>query len=378
MPVRHVLVVDDSKSARLMLRKILQGLGMTVDTADSAEEALDYLRSQKPDAIFMDHTMPGLDGLAALRRIRSEPDTAAIPVAMYTSKDEPAYRNEAHAAGAVGVLSKPATPEALSAVLARMNALLDAAMHPPVAPALASEGVTAEWVEKLFLEKSERVFYDAVESQVLPLINDVIAKLRLELELNQEEASNRIATQVLEARLATWQPAPTALADTQGTVETVLRTQLPPLLEERLKTFRREGQAEAEQLTREIATQVCQDRLHGFTDQLVRPLSARFAEEVRKAGVSARESAIEAACEAAREAARETAHEAAREAALQAVAETPAASADAQENPATVAGRVARELWAEAQRDLRRRIYLAAGGAAVVGIGAALLAYGLR
>ena len=82
MPVRHVLVVDDSKSARLMLRKILQGLGMTVDTADSAEEALEYLRSQKPDVIFMDHTMPGMDGLTALRRIRSEPATAAIPAAV--------------------------------------------------------------------------------------------------------------------------------------------------------------------------------------------------------------------------------------------------------------------------------------------------------
>ena len=48
MPIRHVLVVDDSKSARLMLRKILQNLGMTVDTADSAEEALAYLRDRKP------------------------------------------------------------------------------------------------------------------------------------------------------------------------------------------------------------------------------------------------------------------------------------------------------------------------------------------
>ncbi|HCB14545.1 MAG TPA: response regulator, partial [Gammaproteobacteria bacterium] len=60
MPVRHVLVVDDSKSARLMLRKMLQGFGMTVDTAESAEEALNYLRDRQPDAIFMDHTMPGM------------------------------------------------------------------------------------------------------------------------------------------------------------------------------------------------------------------------------------------------------------------------------------------------------------------------------
>jgi CheY-like chemotaxis protein len=271
-----------------MLRKILQSLGMTVDTVDSGEEALDYLRGQKPDVIFMDHTMPGMDGLTALRRIQSNPDTAAIPVAMYTSKDEPAYRNEAHAAGAVDVLSKPATLEALGVILERMSSLLDATVRSPEALASVSEGVTAEWIEKLILEKSERVFYDAVESQVLPLINDVLAKLRMELELNQEETSGRIASQIVETRLASWQPPPTP-ADAQETVETVLRAQLPPLLEERLKTYRREGQAETERLTRGIATQVCQSRLHEFTDQLVKPLSARFAEEVRNAGVAAQE-----------------------------------------------------------------------------------------
>ncbi len=369
MPVRHVLVVDDSKSARLMLRKILQSLGMTVDTVDSGEEALDYLRGQKPDVIFMDHTMPGMDGLTALRRIQSNPDTAAIPVAMYTSKDEPAYRNEAHAAGAVDVLSKPATLEALGVILERMSSLLDATVRSPEALASVSEGVTAEWIEKLILEKSERVFYDAVESQVLPLINDVLAKLRMELELNQEETSGRIASQIVETRLASWQPPPTP-ADAQETVETVLRAQLPPLLEERLKTYRREGQAETERLTRGIATQVCQSRLHEFTDQLVKPLSARFAEEVRNAGVAAQESAVAAA--------REAALRAAREAALKAVAEAHAASASVEESPAVVATRTTREFWAEVQRDLLWRIYLAAGGAAAVGIGAALLVYGLK
>ena len=369
MPIRHVLVVDDSKSARLMLRKILQNLGMTVDTADSAEEALTYLRDRKPDVIFMDHTMPGMDGLTALRRIRSEPATASIPAAMYTSKDEPSYRNEAHAAGAVDILSKPATPEALSALLERMNTLLDAAVRPPAAPAPAGEGITAEWIEKLILEKSEQVFYNAVESQVLPLINDVVAKLRLELELSQEEASSRIAAQAIEKRLANWPPPPPPL-DAQGAVEAVLQAQLPPLMEERLKTFQREGRAAAEQLIQEIATRVCQGQLHTFTDQLASQLSTRFSEAMRKASVTAQEAAVEAA--------RETARETARDAALQTVAETRAVARTAEESPTATAVRVARSLLAESRRELRRLIYLAAGGAAAVGIGAALLVYGLR
>jgi CheY-like chemotaxis protein len=372
MTVRHVLVVDDSKSARLMLRKILQGLGMTVDMAESAEDALNYLRAQRPDAIFMDHTMPGMDGLEALRRIKNDPATVQIPVAMYTSKDEPAYRNEAQGAGAIDVLTKPATSQALGALLERMNALLDAA-PPPAAPPPTGEGITAESIEKLILEKSEQVFYNAVESQVLPLINDVIAKLRLEWELNQEEVSNRIAAQVVETRLARWQPPP---VDAQGAVETVLRSQLPPLLEERLKTFQREGRPEAEQLFREIAAQICQNQLHTFTNQLVTQLSTRFAEALQKAEVAVHEAAVATA--------RETALAVTRETASQAVAEAHAASTSVEESPAAAAAasaaavQEARNMLAEAQHDWQRRMYLTAAGAAAVGIGAALLVYVLK
>ena len=371
MPVRHVLVVDDSKSARLMLRKMLQGLGLTVDTADSAEEALSYLHSQKPDAIFMDHTMPGMDGLTALRQIHSRTETAAIPVAMYTSKDDPAYQDEARAAGAISVLTKPATPEALSALLEQMHALLDAAAHTGPALAAVEAGVSAEWVEKLITEKSERLFYDAVESQVLPLINDVVAKLRLELELSQEDISSRIAAQMLETRLATWQPSAPEPMNIEGPVETALRTQLPSLVEEQLKTFQQQGQADHEKRVREIANQVCKSELHEFSGQLVRQLSTRFTDAVRKMGASARDQAVDAA--------RESALTAAREVALQAIADAKVVtSANAEESPTAAAQRAARDLWTEAQRSLRQRIYWTAGAAAALGMGAALLVYGLR
>lgn len=371
MPIRHVLVVDDSKSARLMLRKILQNLGMTVDTAGSAEEALDYLHKQKPDVIFMDHTMPGMDGLTALRRIRSEPATATIPTAMYTSKDEPSYRNEAHAAGAVDVLTKPATPETLSALLERMNTLLDAAAHPSAASTPASEGITTEAIEKLIIEKSEQAFYDAVESQVLPLMNDVIAKLRLELELHQEETVSRIA-QAIETRLASWQPPSPPTVETGVALETALRNQLPPLLEERIKIVQREGRTETESLIREIALQVCQSQLHTFTDQLAPQLSARFTEALQKAEVATREAAITAAQASAQQAARQ----AARETALQVVAD--ARAANVEETPAAAAVRVTRKMLAEAQRDWQRRLYLAMAAAALIGISAALWVYVLR
>ena len=217
MPVRHVLVVDDSKSARLMLRKMLQGFGLTVDMAESAEDALNYLRDQRPEAILMDHTMPGMDGLTAVRQIRNDPATAAIPIAMYTSKDDPGYQMQARAAGAIGVLTKPAMPDVLGVTLERMHQAFDAASISSAALVAPAAGITIEQVEKLALEKAEMVFYEAIESQVLPLINDVIAKLRRDKYGISSERRARLIDQLelqleeLEAAIGAGMPLSTAL-----------------------------------------------------------------------------------------------------------------------------------------------------------------------
>ena len=367
MPVRHVLVVDDSKSARLMLRKMLQGFGMTVDTVDSAEAALSYLRDEQPDAIFMDHTMPGMDGLTAVRQIRNSPAGASMPIAMYTSKDEPSYQDEARAAGAVGVLSKPAIPETLRAILEQFNALFDAANAPPpsppefVAAASAAEGVTADWVGAIALEKAERVFYESIETQVLPLINDVVAKLRRDVEISQQETCNRIASRICAEQLAAWQPPEPREVQPS---EAALRAQMLTLMEQRLETYRSEARPDLEALAREVAGQVCQHQLHDLSNRLVRQLSLRFTEATQKAGKDAREAAVKVAREMASQA---------TAAAENAVAKLAAGQADV----AAAAEQTTRQLW-DAQRDLRQRIHLAAGWAAAAGIGSAVLAYVLR
>ncbi|MDG4554673.1 MAG: response regulator [Candidatus Competibacter sp.] len=372
MPVRHVLVVDDSKSARLMLRKMLQGFGMTVDTVESAEEALSYLRAQRPDAIFMDYTMPGMDGLMAVRQIKSSPATASIPVAMYTSKDEPSYQDEARAAGAIGVLSKPAMPETLGAILEELSALFDAAniaspgSPEPVAPPTAA-GMTVDGVGAIALEKAEQVFYEAIETQVLPLINDVVAKLRRDLETSQQETCGQIATRVCAERLAAWQPPEPH--ETQPS-EATLRAWILPLMEQRLETHRREARTDLEKLVREVAGQICQDQMHELSGRLVRQLSLRFVDATQKAGDDAREAAVKVAREVASQAA----------AAAKSAAESTVGQADAATvaNAAAAAEQTARLLWADAQRDLRRSVRLAAGCAAAAGIGAAVLVYVLR
>lgn len=121
MSALRTLVVDDSASARNMLKRLLERKGVQVDQSESGVQALDYLKTQKPDIIFMDHTMPGMSGLEAVRVLRSNPDTAAIPVVMYTSENDEAYKQEALASGAAGVIPKPATWNKISEVLATVT-----------------------------------------------------------------------------------------------------------------------------------------------------------------------------------------------------------------------------------------------------------------
>ena len=66
---KTALIVDDSKSARVVLKRVLETHDLDVDTTESAEEALDYLIGNRPDVIFMDHLMPGMDGFEAVSAI---------------------------------------------------------------------------------------------------------------------------------------------------------------------------------------------------------------------------------------------------------------------------------------------------------------------
>lgn len=111
------LLVDDSRSARFALRKLLERNGIQVDVADNATQALEFLNDRHPDIIFMDHFMPGMDGFEAARIIRNGPATADIPIVMCTSNEGDEYFQEAKANGANAMLTKPATAPKLLQVL---------------------------------------------------------------------------------------------------------------------------------------------------------------------------------------------------------------------------------------------------------------------
>jgi len=122
---KRALIVDDSRSARVILSRMLEQHGLAVDTAESAEQALEYLRQNRPDVIFMDHLMPGMDGFQAVQAIKGEPQTATIPLMMYTSQEGELYVSQARALGAVGVLPKTVRPVDVSRVLYQLHLLPD-------------------------------------------------------------------------------------------------------------------------------------------------------------------------------------------------------------------------------------------------------------
>ncbi len=125
IPGKRALVVDDSRSARVVLTRMLERYGILVDSADSAEAALDYLKDRRPDVIFMDHLMPGMDGLQAVREIKSNPELATIPIMMYTSQEGEIYSGQARASGAVGVLPKSIRPIDVTKALYQLQLLPD-------------------------------------------------------------------------------------------------------------------------------------------------------------------------------------------------------------------------------------------------------------
>ena len=96
---------------------------LRVETAESAEAALEFLALHRPDVIFMDHMMPGMDGFQAVKAIKENPATATIPVMMYTSQSGELYVGQARALGAVGVLPKQIKPVEVREVLRSLHLL---------------------------------------------------------------------------------------------------------------------------------------------------------------------------------------------------------------------------------------------------------------
>ncbi|MFN2436968.1 MAG: response regulator [Desulfotignum sp.] len=115
-----VLLVDDEKDFLDIMSERMEARGMTVKTADSADQALKILEKESFDAIVMDFKMPGMDGIQALKNIKTrKPELQIILLTGYATVEKTV---EAMKIGATDLLEKPADLEALAARIKQAKA----------------------------------------------------------------------------------------------------------------------------------------------------------------------------------------------------------------------------------------------------------------
>lgn len=222
MGIRTALVVDDSRSVRCILQRLLEQRQIRVELADSAQQAFVYLRRHRPDVVFMDDMMPGTEGGEAIERLGADPRTADIPIILYTGRDYAADVRPLPRRGVIGVLSKPFTADDVNALLAKLGEagaprerpLTPRLVRLPQAPASAEDTPTPTFcdtrverrmrrTEALKAEvrlAADQVLGEALESEVEARIERHTAAWRRTLEEVRGEQA-RAQSQLLDERL---------------------------------------------------------------------------------------------------------------------------------------------------------------------------------
>ncbi|MEG4346400.1 response regulator [Microcoleus sp. A003_D6] len=105
---KQILIVDDQEHLRELVQFCLEDLaGWNTLVAESGQECLQILQTERPNAILLDISMPGMDGLAVCARLKSDPITRSIPVILLTARVMPSDMANFAEIGVAGVIRKP-------------------------------------------------------------------------------------------------------------------------------------------------------------------------------------------------------------------------------------------------------------------------------
>jgi twitching motility two-component system response regulator PilH len=121
MPIKKILVVDDSPTERQFMLEALSKLGYQVVLAESGEEGAAKARSELPDLVLMDVVMPGSNGFQATRQISKDEATKHIPVIICTTKSQETDRIWGLRQGARDYIVKPVDVNDLAAKIAALG-----------------------------------------------------------------------------------------------------------------------------------------------------------------------------------------------------------------------------------------------------------------
>ena len=111
----RILIVDDSPSQLLGIKRIVEKLGHEALTAEDGAAGVEAAKRELPDLILMDVVMPNLNGFQATRTISKEPTTAHIPIVLVTTKDQDTDKVWGMRQGAKDYIVKPVDPTELMA-----------------------------------------------------------------------------------------------------------------------------------------------------------------------------------------------------------------------------------------------------------------------
>ena len=120
MPIKKILVVDDSPTERHVLVDLLTKNGYQVITAESGEEGVEKAKKELPDLVLMDVVMPGLNGYQATRTLTREESTKHSPIIVCTSKGQDTDKIWGLRQGAQDYLVKPVNGEELLSKIAAL------------------------------------------------------------------------------------------------------------------------------------------------------------------------------------------------------------------------------------------------------------------
>jgi CheY-like chemotaxis protein len=117
-----ILVIEDHPAELKLAHQVLSAAGHSVNNAEAAEQAFASIKEDRPEIILLDMSLPGMDGMALVRRLKSDPATRDIHVVAVTSYPEMFPRDEALKAGCDAYLVKPLSTRTLPQTLTEVVA----------------------------------------------------------------------------------------------------------------------------------------------------------------------------------------------------------------------------------------------------------------
>ena len=102
-----ILIIEDNEKNRKLVRDVLQVKGYATIESETAEEGLELAKNRSPTLILMDIQLPGMDGIAALKRLRANAETKTIPVIAITASAMTHNKKTMLAEGFDGYQTKP-------------------------------------------------------------------------------------------------------------------------------------------------------------------------------------------------------------------------------------------------------------------------------